>query len=125
MTKEFQTVLEAAIPEIIRLREMATSEEIQKLSMMDLEPLSEKDCIYGQMTGHCFSVRANHLIRNCAVKGFGTLTGYLQENVSPRHQATHGYSALEVLIVNWPRYNTAIIRYLKGETDTLNLPPIE
>lgn len=49
-----------------KLKRFATQEEIAKLNFGKLEPTNRNECIYGQMTGDCYSGRANELIVECA-----------------------------------------------------------
>lgn len=52
--------------EITNLKKYATKEEISKLNFENFCPSSERRCIYGQMTGGCYTKRANYLIGKCA-----------------------------------------------------------
>jgi len=44
------------------LRKLITADERDRLSFPDLKPDSQWNCIYGQLTGSCFSDRAEELI---------------------------------------------------------------
>lgn len=50
------------IQEAKNLRKLATREEKDQLNLVTLNPRNEWKCIYGQMTGSCFSDRAEELI---------------------------------------------------------------
>lgn len=52
--------------EIANLKKYATKEEIDNLNLDDFCATGERSCIYGQMTGSCYSERANYLIGKCA-----------------------------------------------------------
>jgi len=52
------------------LREHATVEELHKLNIDILDPTLENKCIYGQITGDCFDIRATELIRLCCKRFF-------------------------------------------------------
>ena len=47
--------------EIETIRTKATQEEKSKLNLSTFEPTDAHTCIYGQMTGNCFSSRAHEL----------------------------------------------------------------
>ena len=57
-----QRVLE----ELTLLKQHATTEEISLLNEIDILPGSPSACIYGAMTGYCFSERAHELLSKCA-----------------------------------------------------------
>lgn len=56
---------EALIHEVVNLKKNAKPEELAKLSLSQLNAELRAGCIYGQMTGDCFSKRAVTLIRKC------------------------------------------------------------
>ena len=57
-----QRVLE----ELTLLKQHATTEEISLLNEIPINPSSHEECIYGAMTGDCFSERAHELLSKCA-----------------------------------------------------------
>ncbi len=56
-----QRVLE----ELTLLKQHATTEEINLLNEIPINPSSHEECIYGAMTGDCFSERAHELLSKC------------------------------------------------------------
>lgn len=61
-----ETLQELVDQEIANLKKYATKEEINNLNLNNFCATSERSCIYGQMTGNCYSERANYLIGKCA-----------------------------------------------------------
>ena len=57
-----QRVLE----ELTLLKQHATTEEISLLNEIEINPARHDTCIYGAMTGSCFSDRAHELLSKCA-----------------------------------------------------------
>ncbi len=115
------------IEEAKNLKLRATPEEIGRLSRVVLNSKKVDACIYGQMTGDCFSKRATTLIIQCCERVFKTdgtrLRGKL--NGSPLHMnRNHYWSPIEIFIDKVEnkitRNDEALIAYLKGETETLN-----
>lgn len=60
-----QEFFKRTLEEITNLKQYATKEEINKLDFTDLNPNLRYSCIYGQMTGNCWSPRALELITLC------------------------------------------------------------
>lgn len=54
------------LDELFLLKQHATSEEISCLSEIEIDPENAERCIYGAMTGDCFSERAHELLSKCA-----------------------------------------------------------
>lgn len=118
------------------LKKNATKEELNKLDFDYLSPESRSSCIYGQMTDSCFSSRAAQLIFKCTkrvYKNDSTLENNLKDapvNGIPTKERTQTgentsyWSPIEVFIsqdVNINNGNNlALIKYLRGETKTLN-----
>lgn len=117
--------------EIEKLRERATPRELSKLSIGNLEPDQNHRCIYGLMTGDCFSARAIDLIVQCASRSVSCQrVGYLDSIVHqpPRTKMKIldsvircNFTIAEHLIVNYPHNNPGIIAYLRGESDNFTL----
>lgn len=61
-------LIELVRKEADALRAHATQEEKDKLNIRTLDPQNMHNCIYGQMTGSCYSRRAHTLLDVCAVK---------------------------------------------------------
>ncbi len=62
------TLKELVIKEAVNLRVNATPEELKRLDFENFDGTQSDQCIYGQMTGHCESDRANTLIQSCCEK---------------------------------------------------------
>lgn len=117
------------IEEATALREHATKNEISHLSFENLEPSSKSECIYGQLTGDCYSPRATRLIEQCArrvYKGFHgvNITTKKDLNGSPINKSRYEYwSPIEVFIArendDQEKLNAKLISFIKGEIKTL------
>lgn len=114
------------LQEIDNLKIHATQDEIAKLDFTTFKPFKADRCIYGQMTGSCFSDRATSLLNLCAVP-YSYYTSsyerYLREPDFRRKPGDwqRGFSALEFYVDSIYDGNEQIIAYLKGEIQTLNL----
>jgi hypothetical protein len=136
----FEQLKEDVRKEAEALRIHATVEERGRLSAQKLNPLTTRWCIFGLMTGHCDSDRAIELISKCACRfivdnsftnieeeGFKRISrkanGVKVENLkSKRHGSTDAhYSAIEAYILLPEANNAALISYLRGESETLEL----
>lgn len=60
-----QKLKKLVVKEVLNLRKYATKKEIEKLDLNTLNPEKSNFCIYGQMTGSCFSERAYTLLNKC------------------------------------------------------------
>lgn len=121
------------IEEAKALKEHATPEEINRLDFNRLNPESKFSCIYGQMTGDCFSGRAIDLITKSAkrvyVKNNKEWTSRLYEkaklNGKPIPEERTGketwwYSPIEIFISKKnDALNEKLIQFLKGEIKEL------
>lgn len=133
-----KAVNELVIAEATKLKKHATANEIKKLNFATLGTQSETRCIYGQITGSCFSDRATELIGQSCEKVFtnksrsydfgdermGEIKGEL--NGSPKNSVRMDYwSPIEVFI-DMPRNhkngnNERLIAFLRDETKELKL----
>lgn len=124
------------------LRVHAKKNELAKLDIEALDPSGVTDCIYGQMTGCCYSRRAAILIDKCCVRFFKNhmlpdmeddkvdmeriqrsvngqkVKGFVKArtNIGGPH-----YSAIEAYILLPEAKNANLIAYLRGEIETLEL----
>jgi hypothetical protein len=139
MTKQEEKNLQKeAIKEIKNLKKHATKEQLDELDVRLLQADSARSCIYGQMTGSCYSIEANKLLVKCAKPLYSDITdssprsfiNYALRNRSnpfkhdmPFWGGREYYSALEAFIYHDDRLITheAIIDYLQDKTYTLNL----
>lgn len=133
-TYTFEQLKEDVKKEAEALRVHATKEELGRLDFDYLDSSDRRYCIYGQMTGNCYSERSAELINICAITHFETLPDTLEEmvgfvaekskyfldaRVDPWLSST--FSAIESYICLPEAKNANLIAYLKGETDTLEL----
>jgi len=63
------------LEEAKNLRKYAKKEEINRLEFRVLYSESRTGCVYGQMTGDCFSERAQFLIENSCSKVYKAMPG--------------------------------------------------
>jgi len=116
--------------EIDNLREYATDEQKSKLDFSNFDPDKVHYCIYGQMTGNCYSQEAIKLMKKCLVKGVLVGSDPLVSEIIPRYKFPFSrrhsliyrrHSVLENFIVFYPENNEDIIKYIKGDINELNL----
>lgn len=117
------------------LRNHATQDEIDMLDFDELDPLDPDQCIYGQMTGNCYSDRAKELIELCCNRVYKSFHGSLPNigaplNGSPigksrmcddeeLHSNTEYYSPIELYISGKDEERIAkLIRFIQGEVDS-------
>lgn len=121
------------------LRKHATKEEISNLNLSDLQPKSASNCIYGLMTGSCWSERAHTLIDICTQKKIRVATDVIdhgntcsitEDDLTPELMApgdNRNWSPIEAFIAvpenRTNGNNQILIGYLKGLTNTLDLIP--
>jgi hypothetical protein len=126
--------------EINMLKEHATQEEKLLLDFAEFDFNHPRQCIYGQLTGACYSLRAKELMDKCCIRVMDLKGGVDEiENVlisddefvingpntgqgwegSDRSYAH--LSALEGYICTKGAKNKEIIAYIKGEQATLVL----
>lgn len=112
------------------LKEHATPKQINKLKFKDLLPDHTEMCIYGQMTGYCFSLAASNLINKCCKQTYNngkktfincTLNGKPHKRTN--RESSDFWSPIEVFIAiknnDMNGNNAALVAYIKGETKTL------
>lgn len=122
------------IEEATALRKHATKEERSNLNFENLNPDSQRRCIYGQMTGDCFSERAKKLIEKSCRRVYSTNGKFADAklNGSPvgKYRATNGgrlfgqntdyWSPIELFISKaTSRMNQKLIQFIKGEIKSL------
>lgn len=119
--------------EAANLLKEATKEELEKLNLETFSSSHHRLCIYGQMTGDCFSERAELLISKCAPKIYVGEESDNDSKLSPMPESgfSHAnmdisrFSPIEVFIMdaeNNLNGNIArLIEYLKGVTTKLIL----
>lgn len=145
-TYTFEQLKEDVRKEAEALRVHATKRELGRLNFQELDVLSKRSCIYGQMTGDCFSNRAANLIYSCTPRYFtaevmvsddddraeitvdsllshvngSKVKGFKNERTDFEIEGTH-YSAIEAYILLPEARNENLIAFLRGETETLTL----
>lgn len=67
-----QQFLEDVEHEVKMLKKHMTKEELGNLDFSNFNPRKSCDCLYGQATGHCSTIRATELISICCKKVFDT-----------------------------------------------------
>lgn len=129
--KRKQEMFPLVIEEATQLKLSATADELKDLSFDQLDPLNPGRCIYGLMTGDCFSSRAKKLIKKCAKRVYKSDDSVplrnLQLNGKPNGkrdiQWSDYFSPIEVFIAQRDNKKNIkrLIDFLKGKTDTLTL----
>ena len=135
MTKRKKLMIELVKDEAKKLKKIATKEELSKLDFNNLFPTSPSRCIYGQITGDCFSERAGELIIECAKRVYNYIDHYsilrdLPVNGKPKeleksyNRGNFYFSPIEVFIdqrdKNCYYNNKILVSYLRGEINRLN-----
>jgi hypothetical protein len=133
MKKVDTKLAKLVVKEATKLRQKATKEELNNLSvdLNDLRADNRDGCIYGQMTGDCFSKRANKLIVKCAERVYsidkersGSLFDDAKLNGKPKKTKKRigkYFSPIEMYIYlsNSKKGKKALLQYIKGIKDTL------
>ncbi len=126
------------IEEAKKLKDNTTLEERYQLNFSTLKTKKRDSCIYGQMTGDCFSERAIELIEASCEKVFnrikdennvrkicGELNGSPKGKPRTNSWSPVYWSPIEIFIdeeINQTNGNNErLVDYLKGNTDTLIL----
>ncbi len=118
------------VGEATALRTNALQYELDRLKFNRLAPTNTQNCIYGQMTGECFSMRATELIQECAERVYtcadnnkpNEIKGKL--NGSPKESSRGTYwSPIEIFIAKGKNHrngnNKMLVDFLKGKRKTL------
>lgn len=134
-----ETLIELVKKEAENLRKHATKQEKTQLCIEELLPAKTSDCIYGQMTGNCYSTRASTLIEKCCKKVYhhylsGDDNLNLFEHANLNGKPDISASKLKARIGTWfspiecfitiphnqkSDNNKILIDYIKGYSDTL------
>lgn len=113
------------------LKVHATQEELSNLSFDKLDPIQADKCIYGLMTGNCYSKRSIQLIELCCERVIVDASGVSGSKVlngSPSKSYRRSYwSPIEVYIAqdDFNSNNKSLVAFLRSETDTLTFTPTE
>ena len=115
-----QRVLEEAT----LLKQHATPEEIKSLDLNTIEPNHFDQCIYGQMTGNCYSERAHELLAKCAIWPYSIeLDTYVKTQMGVtrwikfRKFDGGAFSPIEYYIYHRPDKISVLVDYLKGNRE--------
>lgn len=108
--------------ELDTIKEKATKEEISRLNFEEFYYLGYDQCIYGQMTGDCGSQRAVEIYP----KKFSELIDLFSTEIVKfsAHDFSRGNSFTpleEYLCMVKPEQHEKLIKYLKGEIETIKL----
>ena len=109
-----QKLKEAVVKEALLLRKHATKEERAKLDFNELRGDNAYHCVYGQMTGSCYSDRSRELHVLCAKpysKSVHHYTGYLNHKFEIGNE---GVSSLEFYLNQEGAKNDVLINLLKS-----------
>jgi hypothetical protein len=134
---EQETLYNLTVIEATNLKANATPEELAKLDFSTLNVDTQDKCIYGQMTGKCYSERATELIILCATEVYKGREEWRKETVTGLHQTRYQlggkpypveqrafeyHSPMERFLF-WNRNpkvnNKILIDFLQGRIDTL------
>lgn len=120
--------------EVETIKKLATPEEISRLKFKRFNPDSKSNCIYGQMTGDCRSIRACDLLSSACVRvthnrkvklhesTFEEILEVINGPLKGRMKDDLNYiSMLETYILLKDSKSKNIMDYLKGKTETLEL----
>ncbi len=111
------------------LKKNANKEELQRLNFKNLISNDYKYCIYGQITGDCYSDRAEALIRSGCTRVYDAkdTLNLGDSKVNGNHKSLDRdvfFSPIEVFIdqgINQTNGNNEkLIKYLKGKSRILN-----
>lgn len=124
------TFPQLVIDEATNLKIHTTVEEKADLNFETFDPKRPAYCVYGQLTGSCFSKRAAQLIELCAERVY-----IAEDNLQPMDcQKLNGkpqpgdrtsirteyWSPIEVFIqLAEPEMNEKLLQYIKGDINTL------
>lgn len=115
-----QRVLE----EITLLKQYATPEEIESLDSNTINPSYFKQCIYGQMTGDCYSKRTHELLTKCAVWPYSIRIAKYKKTqmgsknwIDRRKRDNEVFSPIEYYIYHRRNKISILVNYLKGNRE--------
>lgn len=139
-SKGLNVLVDLVKAEAKKLRLNSTQEQKDRLSYNSLSALSPQYCIYGQMTGNCYSKEALGLIRKCALRVYDTtkqcslyditlrqLNGKPKDFENSLDRKGEYHSPIEIFIAKMTfsdnyddrENNKTLINYLKGKIDKL------
>ena len=118
---------ELVVEEATNLRKNAKQSELNKLNFDNLHSTDQQLCIYGQMTGTCFSDRTTELIQTSCKRVYKSGRGAIGNsklNGNPTEENRDNYwSPIEVFIDKNENQtngnNELLVKFLKGEINEL------
>jgi len=129
MQYDKKDLIQKVIDEATKLREHATKDELGELDFNLLQPNDVGYCIYGQMAGNCYSLRASELLSMCCAPFSSAITKFdtpILEKYSPLSIFRFGAnSPIEFYIAQPGAKNETLIEFLKSERETLTPQDLE
>lgn len=118
------------VDEAKKLKEFTTNEEKANLDIEIFNPESRSRCVYGLLTGSCFSLRSAELIEKCAKRVYVAEDGKAPKeckklNGKPKSGqrtliGTEYWSPIERFIqIAPPEANEYLINFLKGKHNVI------
>jgi len=121
MTSE--KLLELVKQEADNIKVHATQAEKDKLDIDNFSGLFPTTCLYGQLTGNCFSDRATELLNLCTMPFTPDLKRFTPSTSNRSFKDFRQYSPIEYLIFQGcsKKDEQNLIDYIQGKNDTLEL----
>lgn len=132
-TEDLKILKDLVRGEAANLREAITEEEASNLNFANLNASNAFGCIYGQMTGYCYSDRAQNLIESCCQRVFNVVVSGWEaikesilngppRSINPSDRSSEYFSPIEkFLFFSTPEEQQNLIKYLKKEVETLDI----
>jgi hypothetical protein len=102
------------------IRKYASSEEINRLDFTRIAPKSKSLCIYGQMTGDCYSARAYELLNLCT-KPYSRTAHMVVKTRVESFETPRDFSPIETYLCFADPKIKNLVAYIKGESNKLVL----
>jgi hypothetical protein len=115
---------EAVFEELNHIKAVATKAELRKLVVKLVDPSESRNCIYGLMTGHCNSDRAQLIMKDL---NFSHYYPSINRPLALKKGKLFGrygrklYTPLERHIYQYPEDIKGIVAYLRGRKDVVGL----
>ena len=128
MDYDFDQLIWDTTNEAILLKLHATRRELSRLDFEMCDGLNAFRCIYGQLTGYCFSERALKLIQKCATVFFCSFDlnfdnidkASIKKSLHCSGEIRY-YSAIEMYAAHPLANMPALVAFLKNQTQTLDI----
>lgn len=119
-----QKLKKRVLEEATLLKQYATLAEINKLENVEIYAFSDIGCIYGRMTGSCYSERAHELLSKCAIWPYSVDIDYFKKTsmgvkrwIRAREDRFYGHSPIEYYIYHREEKIPILIDYLLGKRE--------